>query len=322
MRQALKLILALIPTLCAGAITNTRVLGTTATQAVLAYTAPTTSPCTLEVSESSAYSPAINDVDTTKFAGANLDTRAGNISGGVSRIFVIGKRAAERGLDGKFHSRALQADTVHYYRITCGADTATGSFRTSNIPLGGTYPDPFPVDSDRPGEYAWPTMDQAGGINERIVDPQTGALVKRLTGGGSFGSNTPYTNLPNLGAFDDSDFANRWSITGATLPANYTADGTAAPKLYVPLDPSSITQLTPRPYDDAYQMDYVTLRVTGSATAAGEDAKVQLCLTVDGVSCAPETNVAEADLTACGPGCTVGDTVPVMNLWTGGKAAT
>ena len=116
------------------AITNVRVAGTTATQAVLEYTAPDTGICTVAVSESATFAPLVPDVDPTLFAGANQDNRAGSISSGLQRVFVAGKRAAEPGVDGRFHSRALQAYTLHYFLIACGTDTATGTFQTANIP--------------------------------------------------------------------------------------------------------------------------------------------------------------------------------------------
>lgn len=141
------------------AVTNVRFVGSTPTQAVIAYTAPDSSACTIEVSESESYAPPVHDVNPALFPGANLDSRAGNIGSGQARTFVIGKRAAELASDGKYYSRALQAFTPHYWRLTCGADTATGTFSTTNPALGATYSDPLPRDSAHPGRYAWPTID-------------------------------------------------------------------------------------------------------------------------------------------------------------------
>ena len=45
------------------AITNARTLGVTHTQAILSYTAPSTSVCIVEVSTQAAYTPLANDVD-------------------------------------------------------------------------------------------------------------------------------------------------------------------------------------------------------------------------------------------------------------------
>ena len=178
-------VLALAVTLPAGAaVTNVRVAGTTAAQAVVAYTAPDAAACSVAVSESAGYAPVVYDVDGAKFTNAMLDSRAGNMVRGRDRTFVVGRRAAEKALDNRFYSRALQANTLHYYRITCGSDTATGTFRTANIPLGMTYPEPYPADPNNPGQYAWPNQ-RFEQQQEDFIDPQTGALVHRMTGAGT-----------------------------------------------------------------------------------------------------------------------------------------
>ncbi len=157
------------------AITNVRVLGTTPTQAVIAYDAPDTPACTIEVSESATYTPLVHDVDPALFAGANSDSRTGSLSGGRSRVFVVGRRTAEYGPDNKYYSRALQAYTTHYYRITCGSDTATGTFSTANL-MPTSYGDPFPVDPAHPGNWAWPTMDWWSGESD-VVSDTTGTVT-------------------------------------------------------------------------------------------------------------------------------------------------
>src|SRR5271165_1364653 len=120
---------------------------TTATQAVLTYTAPSASACTVQVSESPSLSPLVHDVDPSLFPGANLDSRSGNPANGLQRSFVVGNRRSDLASDNKLYSRALQANTQHWYQVTCGTATGSGSFTTVNPPLGNNYPDVPPFNA-------------------------------------------------------------------------------------------------------------------------------------------------------------------------------
>ena len=112
-------IIVLAASMAYGAVGNLQVRGVTSTQAILAYRAPDTNPCSVEVSESASYSPLAHDVDPAMFAGSNLDNRPGSTTSGLERVFVAGSRRAEKASNGKWYSRALQAFTTHYFRIRC-----------------------------------------------------------------------------------------------------------------------------------------------------------------------------------------------------------
>lgn len=145
-----------------GQIGNVQVAGTSATQAILSYRAPDMNPCRVEISEWPTYQPLVHDANPALFGGADQDSRPGSLALGAARKFVAGKRTVEYAADGKRYSRALQTDTRHYFRITCGAWTATGAFSTATVSTGRTYADLPPVDAIRPGELAWPTVFYSG----------------------------------------------------------------------------------------------------------------------------------------------------------------
>jgi hypothetical protein len=255
MKHLMLLFASLLPAVAA--ITGVSVQSSTATQAILLFTASDNGTCTVEVSESASFAPLVHDVDALLFPGSNLDNRTESASSGRERTFVIGKRRAEKALNGKWYSRALQAYTPHYYRITCGADQATGSFSTTNIVLGNTYNEPFPGDpgvagsttfvSD--GRYAYPEFTKwdhtdPAARQESIVDPQTGVLLKRITmpadqptgnspagdhviaSGAAYGTN--WSN-PNNAIVDDAASAT-YSAAGTdwlVLPSALSLDGSA-----------------------------------------------------------------------------------------------
>lgn len=182
-------ILVLFPLLAFGQISAVRIAGTTATQVIASYTAPDERACALAVSTSSKYSPLAHDVDESLFPGSSSDFRPGSIHNGRSRLVVIGRHGMTANespnpflaSDGKRYSRALEADTLYYYRVTCGRDTASGTFTTANILPGNTAAEPLAADAARPGEYNWPSVVHPSSRAESIVDPNTGALIRKVT---------------------------------------------------------------------------------------------------------------------------------------------
>jgi hypothetical protein len=307
------------------AIGNVSVTGASSTQAILRYTAPDENACMVEVSESASFTPLVHDLDSTLFAGANVDNRSEGATNGSERVFVVGKRRAERASNGRWYSRALQAYTHHYYRITCGADQATGTFSTTNIPLGNTYNETVPADPNagkagyfvNGGEYAWPdflSWDKNTARSETVIDPQTGMLLKRVTMPGD----QPTGNWPA----GDHNFATASSATGTwTSAANVLVDDGASASFsgagrdWMVLRDSSLTF-------NGYYLESLTFSAKAwcSGPCPGEDAKIQVCLTVNGVSCWPDqNNVIDVALgSAANPStyATAGSNLPIMAAWT------
>jgi hypothetical protein len=223
------------------------VRATSPTQAVLAWTAPDNSACTVEVSESGTYSPLVHDVDGSLFAGANLDNRAGAIDApGNLRIFVAGTRIIQAAGPNKY-SRALQQNKVHHYRVNCGSQVGTGTFTTKILPFGATYQDLLPLNAD--GTYNWPTV--TGVRNQHIIDSQTGVLMNVVNvQADNVGGEAPF---PESGGF--TTYCNNvltaqgnWLCTSADFPSGVfsslysinAATGAAAYLGYASFYPSRI----------------------------------------------------------------------------------
>ena len=162
------------PAACALTVTANAV---SPTQVILSYLAPDNQACTVEVSESSTYSPLVHDVDGNLFNGANLDFRQGNLASGISRTLIVGTRSIQLANDGRKYSRALQQNTLHYFRITCNGAAAIGTFTTRSAPFGSTYADLPPVNSD--GTPNVPTTSTTI-RSEVIIDPQTGVAMSHV----------------------------------------------------------------------------------------------------------------------------------------------
>lgn len=166
-----------------GAVSDLRVIGSTPTQILISFVADDPASCTIEVSKSSGYTPLAADVDPAIFGSTADDcNRSGNVVLGKQVIAVIGKQgpaAIEAGLDGYTRSRANQANTVYYVRVTQGT-SATIQVRTANIPLGASRGEALAVNSVRPFEYDSVTANAI--VQPDFPDPYTGALIRRPVG--------------------------------------------------------------------------------------------------------------------------------------------
>jgi hypothetical protein len=293
--KRLMLFFACLPPAVA-AITGVSVQGTTATQAILRFTAPDNGACTAEVSESASFAPLVHDVDASLFPGSNLDNRTESVSSGRERVFVIGKRRAEKAVNGKWYSRALQAFTPHYYRITCGADQSAGSFSTANIALGNTYNEPLPPDPGvvgstlfvNAGRYAWPEftgwdIKDPTARQESIIDPQTGLLLKRIT--------MPRDQDTQNSPAGDHVFTSTVNPTGGWTGSNniLVDDANSATYSGTGQDWLVLTDNAINWLSNNATLETLTFSVKAWCTGAcvGDNARLQACLTVNGVSCWP-----------------------------------
>ncbi len=254
-------------------------IATSNTQAVIWYNAPDTSACAIDVSESATYSPVVYDVDGTLFALANLDTSRLLMTGPLTtkRVIRIGKRNSDIATNNRAYSRALGVDTTYYYRITCTGPTIyTGRFHTKT--LEGLAPDTPPINTNMWGRLGYPEFDWSD-ITKPIIDPNTGlriwtqdtsdysvkrtaAFSTKLDGG------TGWANLSNLVT---------WLSAGAV--SNTTNIVILHPNL-TQLDTANPNYGGYYPYYD--WLDF-GVQINGqSSVGSGEDAKIQIALSLDG----------------------------------------
>ncbi len=264
----------------------------TATQAVLTYTAPSASACTLQVSQSSTFAPLVHDVNTSLFGGSNLDSRPGSTANGLRRSFVVGTRRSDQAADGKLYSRALQAATTHYYRLSCGPETATGQFATANPPLGNTFPEPMPFNPAGWGNYGWPTIDW----NDKTrvyIDPLTGIAIKRMTGPGEVRGHVHGYGWDSAGIFSSYvDLHGAWThaqniVGNGAAPSQAVVAGYSGANrdpIFVAWGPGGLPEgfstFNPEPgYGLVSILDNVQLAIFGTGTdASPENRTVEVCL--------------------------------------------
>lgn len=248
-----------------------RSVETTPTQAVLVLEVADPINCRITISADEDFARPVFDTDEKLFPGSRDCARAGSVVEGNRITFVAGLRRAQKASDGRLYSRALQAYRKYYFEVRSGGEVKLGSFETRNIPLGKLYGEPFPFDRAAPGNYAWPTMDWNG--QSEYIDPLTGVLVRKIS--------RPQQSFPEL-------------LKPPARQVNYS--GSAREPLFIPapaLCPDGWGCERAARWDYPYRsVDDVEVSLKASCGSAGcvENANgerdVEVCLTVDGVSCA------------------------------------
>jgi len=278
---------------CTAAIGNFRVLGTTATQALIAYTAPDGNACTIQVSQSAGLTPPALDVDPGTFANSNSDlSRPSTVTSGLSRMVVLGQRTAQYATAGTYsgvrhYSRALEAYKPYYGKITCPStgDTQTFTFTTGNIPLGQTYGDPWLSDTSHPGDQPWPEW--LGGLTpESFIDPLTGVNEYRIGLRGNVPTvwNLAFGSAFNQGQTTPCDSAGPWASpcnvtagSGSATVGNSTARLVLRPSLAVVNSPWNTN------YNSGFSIEELGASLTGyvnSTTASFRN--LDFCLSLNG----------------------------------------
>jgi len=273
-------VVAIAPPLAAQP-SNLTVLGTTATQAVISYKAPTEAACAIEVSESPSYSPVVNDVNAVLFPGAATDTGRLVLSGDQSRLVIIGKRNAENA-GGRMHSRALRAATRHYARVSCGGNAGQLQFQTAET--SGLAPETPPFDPAADGNLAIPDFDWSN-RGKPVIDPQTGVAIYRIGDPRDYSSNTAHNFAPGL-YFGGAGWDNPSHITSATTSSLAVTSNTNP--IFLPVDSTAAlswggwanTATAGHPVTD------MAIHLFGTGTSTAANRTIEVCLSVDsGGSC-------------------------------------
>jgi hypothetical protein len=281
---------------CLAAIGNFRVLGTTATQALIAYTAPDGNACTIQLSQSAGLTPPALDVDPGTFANSNSDlSRPSTLTDGLSRTVTLGQRTAQYATAGTYSgvrhfSRALQALTPYFGQITCPStgDNLTFNFTTTNIPLGQTYGDPWLSDPSHPGDQPWP--ESLGGLTpESFIDPQTGTYQYRIGLRGNQWSywSGAFGSAYNRGQTTPCDTAGPWtSPCNVTAGSGNTTVGSSTGALV--LRPFLTATYGSSWYGSQNTLDQLSVSLTGYVNSTTTSYRVlDICLSLNGgASCA------------------------------------
>lgn len=251
-------------------------VSTTAQQAILKLVTDQTGPCTVKVSAfdsfSEGYEP-VHDVNSQLFDGSDQCIREGNQRQDTEWTLVIGKRSADLAADKRKYSRSLANSSVYYYEVRVGEDVVRGNFNTGNILAGRTYAD-VPYDRDRPGEYAWPTIDFSD-ISKSYVDPKTGLEYRRIAKVEDIHYSAVTVNAVDVFALGEG-----WNGVGEGQTRASFGGGISAPAFF------RAAALGQKWGGIPIWLE-VELGATGGGAGAGRELKV--CLTTDGKTCAGRT---------------------------------
>src|SRR5258708_1709659 len=129
--NAVRIYLFMIATSLGWATTTVQQIQASAQQARIWVRTDQDGPCTYAISAATGLSPVVDDNNTTLFAGANSDARAGSIITSRDHYYIAGERTGAVASDGLIHSRSLAANTLYFGSVTCGSNSAvTFTFTT------------------------------------------------------------------------------------------------------------------------------------------------------------------------------------------------
>ncbi len=256
---------ATVGALCAQGID---IAGSTSTQMLGCYTAPSASACTL------TSSPALLDLDATKFTNADQDlSRSTTVANGLRRCVAFGNSSVQTGSDAVRYSRAAYAETAYQLTATCGATVLTGTAVTQSPTMGAV-----------PRKWAgWPSINPAS-QSTTYADPTTGTSFRIWGQAGDAGLQSGATT-----AFGEViSTAGSWTnIANAKSAGSSYATSSGAAALVLYPDPTSQNSFMDKGWFPSRTIEDFGVFVSGSrASATGANGNVGVCLTIDkGVSC-------------------------------------
>lgn len=246
---------------------------------VFEYDAPSSSACTIEVSESASYAPVVNDVNTTLFTGSNSDLRTidpNPIQQDNHRVFIVGTPRVELAADSTYQSRGIAAATKYFWRLTCGS-AVTGVADTGNIPLGNSYPGGVDFLAGAFGNLSAPTIDWTD-ATKVYVHPTTGIKHVRLD---TPGSNLDSQQINQVFVTPIVDAAAAWTnptnVIDPTSYADVTATGSAN-ALFLPINAGDYAGTS----GFSRESIITDIKLTVQAYGANTGSILSTCLSADG----------------------------------------